>query len=378
MTNTKVLRKALDRVQADVFINKNDAFLAPIMCQLNIVFDEGTKTVCVTPHTMKWNPTWFMKLPEKTRNTVLVHEVWHIGLMHELRRGNRDPKIWNFACDVEINNRLEKLGYSFAGTKPWKDASLGNMVAEDIYDLLVKNPSKYPQSGDSWSGEDGTGDMAGDESGDVSPADRQKILEMVSYAHAVAKLAGGKVDPRIGELLDKFLEPKIDWRNRFRALMRPYRAKKRSWQFRNRRYTAILPSNKGKVKQLDHIVFFIDVSGSITTEQARRFITEVKKAQQDYEPRKMTVVQFDTDIVRVDEFKKNDKLDKLQIIGRGGTHLQCVTDWLNEHKPELAVLFSDMYCNPMVEPEVTKMIFIVQDNPRFSSFGFGSVIHVQD
>ena len=89
-------------------------------------------------------------------------------------------------------------------------------------------------------------------------------------------------------------------------------------------------------------------------------------------------MQFDTDIVRVDEFKKNDKLDKLQIIGRGGTHLQCVTDWLNEHKPELAVLFSDMYCDPMVEPEVTKMIFIVQDNPRFSSFGFDSVIHVQD
>jgi len=44
---------------------------------------------------------------------VLAHEVMHPALHHDTRRGDRDPKRWNEACDYAINHCFSMLACSY-------------------------------------------------------------------------------------------------------------------------------------------------------------------------------------------------------------------------------------------------------------------------
>jgi predicted metal-dependent peptidase len=70
---------------------------------------------------------------------VLVHEILHVVLEHHKRREERDPLLWNVACDYVINNWLEQMG---VGMQPegvlYKREYLGR-DAESIYEELLKN-----------------------------------------------------------------------------------------------------------------------------------------------------------------------------------------------------------------------------------------------
>ncbi len=54
---------------------------------------------------------------------VLCHEVLHLVLLTHLRRGSRDPRLWNYSTDFAINFSLkENIGsnpsrYEIAGIK---------------------------------------------------------------------------------------------------------------------------------------------------------------------------------------------------------------------------------------------------------------------
>lgn len=70
---------------------------------------------------------------------VLVHEILHVVLEHHQRRYDRDPLLWNVACDYVINNWLEQMG---VGMQPegvlYKKEYMGR-DAESIYDELLQN-----------------------------------------------------------------------------------------------------------------------------------------------------------------------------------------------------------------------------------------------
>ena len=99
--NYQLLDKELDKVKTKVFLGSNAAFLGPLMCSVNFLWTEDIKTAQTNGISLYWNPHWFLKLPFDTRVSVLLHELWHIALLHMLRRGTRDPEIWNYACVAE-------------------------------------------------------------------------------------------------------------------------------------------------------------------------------------------------------------------------------------------------------------------------------------
>jgi predicted metal-dependent peptidase len=63
------------------------------------------------------------------------HEVMHPALQHHTRRGGRNPRGWNMACDYAISPMLVDAGLTLP-----KDVLLDNrfwgMSAERIYNLL--------------------------------------------------------------------------------------------------------------------------------------------------------------------------------------------------------------------------------------------------
>lgn len=381
--STTELTRQYDRVQAQVFKGKkNSAFLGSLMCSAEFKWDSEIPTAATNGVDLLWNPAWFETLPADTRETVLVHELYHIGLMHTIRRGDRDPAVWGQACDYRINNDLQRDGYTFVGTKPLLDTSFdknGILPEEAIYDLIMAGKLKPPPGG-TWghSDDEGSDLKVGDKD---SPAHYQKIIETVVRAVQQAKYMkkAGDIPGCVEELINTFLTPVVPWEQHLQNFFTDLQDEDYTWARPNRRYQDIyLPSRFMDQGRLEHLMYFLDVSGSITTEQEIRFNSELKYIQETIKPAKLTVVQFDTQIQQVRVFAEDEAYDSMQIVGRGGTCLVCVRDHIIEHKPTCAVIFSDMECAQMEPlPFELPVLWAVLGNPR-AKVKFGKMIHIPE
>ncbi len=74
---------------------------------------------------------------------VYVHELLHVALMHSSRLQGRDPEVWNWACDFVINGWLVEMGVGkLPSVGALFDPRLRGMSAEEVYDLLLRDPRK--------------------------------------------------------------------------------------------------------------------------------------------------------------------------------------------------------------------------------------------
>lgn len=353
------MTRLLDRVKTEAFVNSNGAFLGSLLCQLKgVIWNEQIPTACTNSITLEWNPYWFLSIPEPTRKTVLMHELWHVGLMHQVRRGNRDPEIWNEACDHYINLKLKEMKYTFDGTDPLCDDKYRGMHEEAIYDDLIKNPSPKPKKPNGFSNDLST-----------APPDPLKVVTAVVAAKQAAALSGqaGTLPGSINDTLEGFLKPKLPWEQLLYRWMEELSCDEYSWRHRNRRFPNIyMPGTKPGEGGLSHLIYFLDVSGSIEDEDVRKFNSEVKYIKDNLEPERLTLVLFDTKIHEVFEFYKDDPFDAIHVAGRGGTSLTCVREYIEEHKPTAAVIFSDLECKPMKKPKHGIPVLWVRTRPQSS------------
>ena len=368
-----VLTRDLDRIKAKVFLCPNAAFLGSVMCSMSLIWTEEVSTAGVDGLYLYWNPHWFYKLPEKTRETVLLHEIWHIARMHGPRRGQRDPKVWNWACDLRINNDLEDAGYTFVGTSPWKDQRFSGWVEEDIYDFLIEHPEYSPSGDGSWDPNDVPDMLEGDEA--ISD-----IVGAVVQASHQARISGepGSMPGDVEEIIKQFLAPVIPWEAHLYRWMSEQLDTSYSWQRPNRRYSDMyLPSTFNDDGRLEHLIYFLDVSGSITHAQSIRFNSEVKYVKDTFNPAKMSLVLFDTCIQKVYEFTDEDPFDEIEILGRGGTSLVCVHEYIEKHQPTAAIIFSDL-CVAEMEPLTIPIpiLWVAIGNPS-ATVPFGELIHIR-
>lgn len=372
--NTKELDRQLDKTKASVFMGTDAAFLGCIMCSITFSWDESIPTACTDGVSLSWNPTWFMTLPEKTRNTVLVHELWHVARLHPLRGGNRNHQIWCIACDAVVNNALKADGYSFDGITPILMPEYNGMSEEQIYELLMANNPNNQQS--SWSG-DQTGDS------DLKPADgivAQQVTNTVVRAVQAAKMMdkAGNAVGQVEELVSNFLKPIIPWQAMLYNYFESMLSDEYSWSRPNRRYSDMyLPSKIEEENKLKDLHYYFDTSGSVSSDEIRRFNSEVAYIKETFNPEKLTIIQFDVAIRKTIVVTQADQFNSLNVTGRGGTSLKCVHDHIIETKPTVSIIFSDLRCTPMQElSKEFPVIWVVVDNPNRNPT-FGKVIHIE-
>ena len=370
------LNHQLDITKSGVFMGNNAAFLGPLMSMMDFVWTAQIRTACTDSNSIWWNPHWFLKLPKETRKTVLVHELWHPARLHMLRCGSRDPTVFNYACDIRINNDLDNQGYSFKGTRPWLDHSFdagGRMAEEDIYDKLMSMGKSWLQQlidslGDAWSGDSApntTDEIFDDENAEDVPEDEFEIGDMVkniskeAIAKAINNVVGSAHQARLsghagdipGEtetLLKQFLAPVVPWEIMLLRFFHELMEQGYTWARPNRRFQDIyLPSRFEDEGRLDHLIYYLDVSGSVTDAQVIRFNSEVKYIKETFNPKKLTLVQFDTRITSEKTFLEEDAFEELVVVGRGGTDLTPVREHMIEHRPTAAIIFTDLGCAPM-------------------------------
>jgi predicted metal-dependent peptidase len=369
------LRKALDKTIGEVF-SANETFLASLMCNLELQWDEKIPTACTNGKYLKWNPTWFMGLPQNTRTAVMLHELWHVARLHMVRRGKRDPKLWNIACDYRINNDLLREGYTFDGTSPCLDDRFGPEVPEEeIYNQLMQDQEDgepEPQAGDL------EGDM------DEAPPTEAEIIQQVqavSKAIQQAKMCkgAGKIPGGIEDWIQEFLEPVIPWEQVLYQWFVDRSSDDYSWSRPNRRYQEVyLPSMTNSFNQLTKLNYYVDVSGSITREQIIRFNSELKYIKEQFNPEELRVVMFDTEIQEEYIFTDNDTFDRIKVTAGGGTSLVPVREHIVNTQPTAAIVFSDLEVDPMQPlPIEIPVIWACVENPG-ADVPFGTLIHIKE
>lgn len=389
------LNHMLDKTKSKVFLNDNAAFLSTLMSEMNFYWTDGTEdgidTAATDGENFWWNAYFFLWLTPETRTTVLIHELWHAGLLHMDRRGSRDPLIWNYAADIVINNGLTKDGYSFKGIEDcWRDIKYAGMAEEDVYDALIKS-GITPPPGSTWGpcnpakgGSPGSGKQQGDivpgSNQKAGPGAKQQRIGRVIRARQAAEKMGqaGNLPGNITQIIENFIAPVIPWEQVIAEFFTDLIEEDYSWATPNRRYPDMyLPSRYQDEGRLAHIMYFLDVSGSISDRELLRFNSEVFYLKETYNPKKLTLVQFDTQIQQEKVIEEHDDFKSIKIQGRGGTCLVCVREHILKHKPTAVVIFTDLYVPPMESIEGIPIIWAVSGNPT-ATVPFGKLIHIEE
>jgi predicted metal-dependent peptidase len=401
------LNSLLDRTKGRLFFKKKAGFIGSLLCDHSFVWDESADTAWCNGTEIGWNPYFFLWLTPEERVTVLGHELWHTGFGHMSRLGSRCPDRWNQAADHVINNMLKNDGYVF-GPKllslgPCMEPRFNNMSTEQVYNLLPDNPgqpmpqecndpslkgagttspnsSDQPQDGSVWIFEPGENSGHGPMGKDVKPLAKEdhaqvkaKIIKAIQSAQ-MSKEAGD-IPGEITLTIDEFLNPILPWEVLLQKFFNELSNDDYSWKRPSRRYDdEYLPSLIGD-NQLEHLTYYLDVSGSVSDRDVKRFHSEVKYIHEAFQPKKITLVTFDTKIQNEVEFADDDPFEKITISGRGGTSLDPVRLHIKQTRPTAAVIFSDLLCYPMEEDPKIPLLWVVVGNPH-AKVKFGKPIHI--
>jgi predicted metal-dependent peptidase len=238
------------------------------------------------------------------------------------------------------------------GSEPCPDCNgTGNEGGKDSsgkpsYGPYGKNPSKDGDSLDTWSKEqifqdleDGTGEYLDKHiSDDVSDEMREGMVKDVMERLAARGLSAGDIE----KTLNKLRKKRKDYLREIK------RAVSNMIFGTNKQKTIVRPNRKGisglkgKRKVKTKINVILDVSGSMhgLIEKVLNYVF-----QNDIE---INLIQADTQVNAVESLKSGKKLEKVKLIGFGGTILQPSIDYVEENYNQYnTVLLTDGYCDSL-------------------------------
>lgn len=127
--------KAMEEARAAMMIQ--EPFYSTLAMYLELTPDYTCKTAWVDGKRLGFNPPYVLSLPPSERRGLIAHETAHCAKLHFSRRGHRDHKEWNAACDLDINPELIEAGFNLpAGVL--NEARFKGMAEEEIYNVRRK------------------------------------------------------------------------------------------------------------------------------------------------------------------------------------------------------------------------------------------------
>jgi predicted metal-dependent peptidase len=102
---------------------------------------EGLGTIGVTKDALLvYDPEWVEQRSEDEMGALYWHEVMHLVLDHYGRRGDKNPRLYNIAGDIFINDQGRNMGLVFppGGCFPEVFGFPKNLSTEEYYALLYK------------------------------------------------------------------------------------------------------------------------------------------------------------------------------------------------------------------------------------------------
>jgi predicted metal-dependent peptidase len=381
-TPTREEQIALDKVKIALMTRENATFYCEVGFSLKYRWTKDIPTAATNGVYLYINPDFFMALTPEQRLGLIIHEILHGVYMHGLRRGERDPRIWNMAGDYVINLIVIKSGFELPPQGLY-DIQYRDLNTEAVYAQLMQQCKQQQQSAANGTSTDpgmnfpGIGEDLIDLPDDMSADEVKERIELTLIRASIKsqeKDAPGTIPGDIQLLIDKLLKPKLPWDRIFYKYLNQFNKNDYSFRKPNRRFFPEhhLPSLYSM--SLMDITIGVDISGSVTDRQFKQFVAETASIFRMTKPKKITLIQFDTKIKKIDEIHSIEELVKVKFSGRGGTDIKELIEWANEHKPQLLVVFTDGDFNFRNYHSKRNVLWIIHNNPHFTP-AFGKAIH---
>ena len=397
-------KEVLDKViVARVGLLLRHPFFGNMATRLKIeACDDWCPTAATDGRHLYFNTQFFNALSNKEIEFVIAHEILHCVFDHLTRREDRDPMLFNIACDYLVNNLLvrDRIGDKPTVIDCFQDFKYDGWTSEEVYDELFKQAEKNGKEyldklGQlldehlDWEGDAQDGKNKGKKNKKKGPPsyskeELKKIKEEIKEGMmSAAQAAGaGNLPAEISRMIKDLTEPKMNWREILRQQIQS--------TIRND-YTFSRPSRKGwhtgailpgmNFEETIDIAIGIDMSGSIGDDQAKDFLSEVKGIMDEYKDYKIKLWCFDTKVYNEQDFSADagESLLTYEIIGGGGTDFECNWEYMKENDivPKKFIMFTDGYpWGSWGDEDYCDTVFIIHSNrEKDLEAPFGTTAH---
>lgn len=114
MSTLNMLNPLYGKIErAKIAIQFNDPALARLLNCFPVYLHRSHPTAATNGKVIYFGETFLQSLSVKDTVFVLLHELMHILLKHVGRKGYRDHKRYNVACDIIVNDLLKHHGYNY-------------------------------------------------------------------------------------------------------------------------------------------------------------------------------------------------------------------------------------------------------------------------
>lgn len=355
--------KIVDKlVTARIGLLLKHPFFGNMASRMNLIDgSEWLDTLATDGRNFYYNLEFVDKLKPKETEFGFAHEVLHNIFDHLGRFGDRNKQLSNIAADYAVNQVLkdEKIGEVPSFIKIFQDNKYRGWSFEQIYEDLYQKCDKIDLSklgqlldehldgeGEGGEGKDGDGRPV------LTAEERKQIRDEIKEAMiAAAQSAGaGRVPAGVRRLIGDITEPKMDWKQMLQMNIQSIVKNNYSFSRFNRKSQhsgAILPGllNEDTID----VVVAIDMSGSISNQQAKDMLSEVSGIMGQFSDFKIRLWCFDTKVYSYAEFTQDNvcDLDDYEVKGGGGTLFEANYQFMkdNEIEPKLFIIFTDGYPN---------------------------------
>lgn len=323
-------------------------YVASSVCMIESDKIETIKMASLPDMVIHYNPIWFASLTNDEKVGIVLHELMHVILLHQYRRGSRQNILWSVACDMAVNEMLpEKYVISDAITvgriadktkkkiETDKNAEYYYSIITDVDDFA----SFVSIQGDNILIYEGKETLKA-----------QKISEETANAMEINALKSnlsqnisdvkteGEVPPELVEGIDEvYKDVWMDWRVILKRFLtgRGKIITRKSYKRQSRRYEE-LPGTKRALGV--NALIAIDESGSISDALVREFYQELQEINK-ITGTSMLVTRFDTECtepVPLGTFVMSNRRVK-----RGGTDFCPVFQLADARRIPLVIIFTD-------------------------------------
>lgn len=384
-------------------------FFGALLFRLKLQESFGVPIMATDGVSLQYNTAGIAELSTAELVGVLAHEVLHPALQHHTRRGDRDLRLWNVACDYAINPLLVDAGLTLPPSALLEDRFRG-MSAEQIYGLLARERDESASGRGPSNSLPSAGSQRGNQSdstdsqqraseapetpggfGQVldapnpeqlgAPATPDQLREQerewrvaVRQAHTSAKMAG-KCPVGLDRVLEQSEEASVNWKEALRRCYSETLAADYTWARPNRRFIGTglyLPAiRKEGVGELG---IAVDCSGSISNRTLSLFAAEISALIEENHPERVHVLYFDAAVQKVEVYEFGQPIS-LAPKGGGGTEFEPVFEYLDEHHiaPHALVFLTDL-CGSFPENEPSYPV--IWASTEHGEPPFGSVVYM--
>lgn len=312
------------------------------------------------------NPEFFSNIGQKEKIALLHHEILHFTNQHVFRfpmlnASQEDRALYNVAGDMAINQYLEYLPEGAVNVKDFKKDDGSDFplyrAMEEYYELIKSSKQSKQQAKQFVPYDEHNWDDLTEEQKQKMYEEAKKVIERTiektNFSHSslpdgipdlLRELQAICQSLNYKEILRKTIKKTVCFTDRATTWKRP-----------NRRYNELAPGTK--IGNLPKCFMYADTSGSISHTELNEFLGIISNFLR-VGTKECKLGLWHTNLYSQKRYKLNDDIKQAEIES-GGTDVRCVLENIKRHRPDLAIILTDLYFDMPTEMPDTEIIWIV-------------------